>query len=88
LFFEVIISSSSLSGLEGFSTAHEGGKSGFLSLFNFSGDNIVAFFEVLASLRVSNDAPLELEILDLLSGDLSSESSVFVGRNILRSNLN
>ena len=84
----MIVSSSSFSGFERFSNADKGGESGFLGLFNFSSDNFVGLSEVLASFRMSNDTPLQLEVLDLLSRDLSSESTVFVGRNILRSNLN
>ena len=84
----MIVSSSSFSLLEGFSTADKGRESSLLSLFNFSSDNLVGLSEVLTSLGMSDDTPLQLEVLDLLSRDLSGEGSVFVSRDILRSNLN
>ena len=84
----MIISSSSFSLFEGFSNTNKSGESSLLSLFNFSSDNLVGLAEVLASLGMSNDTPLQLKVLDLISRNLSSESSVLVSRNILRSNLN
>ena len=86
LSLEDVVGRSGLTVLEGLSDADNGVEASILSLLDLLGDAIVGLVEKLSTLGVSNNAPSEFEVLDLVSGDLSGVRAHLVGGDVLGSN--
>jgi len=81
-----IICSSSFSLLESLSNADNRLKIGSLGLGDLLSNDLVSLTEKLSSLRVTDEGPLESEVDNLLSTDLTSESSISASADVLSAN--
>ena len=69
---EDVIGGAGLAVLEGLTDADDGVEASILSLLDLLRNTFISLLEKLPTLRVSNNAPPKLEVLDLVSGDLTS----------------
>lgn len=79
---------SSFSLLKALSQAYDGVETNFLGSGNLGGDGLVGFAVLDSSLRVADEDPLDIEIFELLTADLSSEGTVGCGAHVLGADLN
>lgn len=83
-----IIGGSILSLLEVFSDANNGIQSSFLCLCDLGSNDRVSLTEKISPLRVTNDNPVDIKVLQLFGADLSGECSLAGLAHILRSDDN
>jgi len=83
LSLEDIVGLLSLTLLKSLSNAEDGVEANLLGSCQLLGDNGVSLTIELSSLGVTNQGPLEVEVLHLVGADLTSEGSVLVGGDVL-----
>ena len=83
LSLEDIISVTGLTLLESLTDAKNCLKASSLSTLDLLGYDLIGLLVELSTLGVTNEGPLESEVLDLLSRDLASEGAVCVSADVL-----
>ena len=88
LSFEDIVGLLSFTFSQSLSNTEDCVKASLLRSENLLGNNGISLTEESSSLRVSNNCPLELKVLDLVSTDFTGESSILFCRDVLGRDLN
>lgn len=77
----------SFTGLEGLTAAPDDLETVLGSVLGLGGDDLVRLAEDGSALRVAEDGPVDVDILELRDGDLASESTVGLVEDVLGGNL-
>ena len=88
LSFEDIVGLLSFTFSQSLSNTEDCVKARLLRSENLLGNNGISLAEESSSLRVSNNCPLELKVLDLIGTDFTGESSILFCRDVLGRDLN